>query len=364
MTLHRIISLEPLHISFVDEESGAKTDAAIMIVNGASNFLPMLLHRSNGQVGVWQSSHSCRLITAWRANRLLRRVQRVRTYGFDGGTIAGIVNSLNSDQTTERIKDVAADFDLTPEAYMQLVREMRNLWPSSDHVLSMWLNMTADEQDREQRFWAKAVADDNLEPSPRLTALIEQSTLRVATSKQLLDREDEQVQTDLTADTSLRQLMLDLGVRNLIFTLGIGDFGEPTHFNLEKLDSQILSNLIGTFGHYKQIELLSSTLQPNDPGAHLVEQLGTNMTMYSSNFGAETRPIVIMPNGPQYMIAVRWVRVTERFQIALRPLGSEDNDTSQDVWMTIADIRAGVGEVCHLDGPLPAGQIVQYPTNS
>lgn len=343
MALYKVLWRELNTVFFLsDEITGPKVDTAArpLILATESSIYPGLSKNSTDILGFWRSSYGSDLLTAWRTVRLAAYLKQLRDFVGGRDTLAMIVYSLGHSQNDAHNRLLAGDFGLEVEAMLELVKSARKWWPTADELCAMWERMSPTLQVLNYNSIVTAIQDGNISTNPRLSEHLEQTAMLLRSAAEQREYEDRFVKTvRLSPEVSLKQLMYDLGVLNLVYAVGVGDVHDPEFFDLEDLDRQIMSFLIGS------------------------ERVAEQIALYTSGSGTTFRPAVIFPSGVMLMMAVRWVRETERFQILIRPADAGEEDDSRDVWMPIIDIRTKVGENCGLNGLLPAGQLAPYLTN-
>ncbi|CAN5186518.1 hypothetical protein BH09PAT3_BH09PAT3_3830 [soil metagenome] len=323
-----------------------------------------MLTRTSDSFGYWESSNVCGPVTAWRVLQILPRMRRLRTeHGYDS-TMCGLVIALQNDESEKRRRKLAEDFDMNVEDFNAMLDNVRNLWPEPSTLNTIWDRLSTAAQDRFAPALRQAIDDGDVAGTNDLGLIVrlEAAETRLRTGKQQKEHEDRLIEAGLTADVSLRQLLVDIGVSNLVYTIGCGDIGEPSHFKFEDLDREIMTELIGTRGFCRNIGLYTTPKQPNDPTAHHTAG-GGGITMFMSDFGKATRPR--LTRDTLELIRVRWDKVTERLVLVLRPPGLDEDDFGHDVHMSIADLRVHIGTITGLDRPLNPGETpnwLQKPT--
>lgn len=316
-----------------------------------------LSHRTADSFGYWQSSNICDLLTAWRVAQLLPGLKTLRNQpsGYDS-TLCGLVIALGGDRHEDRMRERARDFGLTvPELEAELLRA-KALWPVTAELCAMWDRLPASAQDSLSVQLRTATVDGHVEDTRELRNRIELSELRLRKAADQKAHEEELIASGLAPEASLRQLLLDLGVGNLAYTIGHGELFDPTHFTFDDLDRAIMRELIGEWGYSRSVWLVTTAKQPDDASAHHAEG-NRSMRVFWSDFGEQGHPRVQLGGVAHELIAVRWDRVTERFVLTIRPLGLRDRDDSQDVQLSIADLRARIGGDTGLGHPLPPGEM-------
>lgn len=300
-----------------------------------------LYYRDISGFGHWHCS--CSPVVAWRVAQILPRVQRIRNYrrNYDE-TLSGLVEVMRGNRGEDRMRECARDLGITPDELESELARLSGLWPSATELRSIWLKLPENAQDKFAPAVRRALDEGDLNQYEPLIALVEQAEVRLRSAADQQQREDDLITLGLDGEptASLKMLMFDLGVTNLVYTRGYGDIGEPSHFGMTDLDRDIMRELIGKYGVCDQIELLTSAKGPNDPTAHWSSG-GGDVIVFGSDFGEMTHPKVKLADQIKDLVYVRFDRVTERFQLAVRPAGVKHSD--DDVLMTIEQIRQTIG---------------------
>lgn len=319
-----------------------------------------LFYREANSFGYWYSSNTCGPITAWRVAQILPRVKtmRNRSSGYDQ-TLCGLVIAMNGDRHEDRMRERAKDLGMTVGELDAELKRLNTLWPSAVVLHSMWKRLPESAQDQIAKPVRQAITDGLVEHNTGLESCVEQAEIRLRSAAEQAQHEDELIINGLDDKPweSLKMLAFDLGVTNLVYTRGCGDLDEPSHYRMADLDREIMSELIGTWGGGK-VTLLTTTKDPDDPSAHLSGG-GGGIAVFGSNFGKEVVPMVMFGDEMRELAYARFDRVTERFQLAVRPAGGEHDD---EILMTIPELRAKIGETCGLGEPLEPGHQAPWVT--
>ncbi|MGV9001606.1 MAG: hypothetical protein ACOH18_01470 [Candidatus Saccharimonadaceae bacterium] len=356
MTLHRVVWQAKEACTFVvtDEGKPFAVTARPTVTSYWFGTTVGMFMRTGESFGYWSSSNICGFITAWRVAQILPRIETMRNshHGYDS-TLCGLVIAMQGDRHEDRMRERAADLGMEVDELDAELKRLALTWPSVPELCSMWDKLSTEEQDRDVRSVRQAISEGSIPEDVELIARIEVSELRLRTTAEQKKHEDQLIANGLKPEASLRQFMLDIGVANLVYTI-FSDFA-PSHFDMNQLDREIMGELIGKYGLRTELSLIATNKQPDDPSAHFAEGM-PGVTMYWSDFGEKGHPRVILDGQANELVLVRWDYVTERFQLAVRPLGLEKDDSSQDQWMSIEALRMQIGADMKLDGPLPAAQ--------
>lgn len=362
MTLHHVIWRAQDACEFVIEGEGSQpitVKATPVVTSYWFGTTVGVLARTHSSFGYWSSSNVCGPVTAWRVAQILPRVKTIRTHG--GGydeTLCGLVIALGGDRHEDRMRERAKDIDLTVDELIELFDETNKLWPTTTELLAIWDGMSDNQQDGFASHLHRAISAGDVEYDIQLMSRLDQSEFRTRTKAEQKAREDSLIAGDLKPEASLRQLLLDIGVTNLVYTVGYGEMWDPTHFKFDELDREIMRELIGTSGFCSRISLSTTARQPDDSSAHHVAG-GGGVTMHWSDFGESGHPRLQLHDETWELVCVHWDRVTERFVLTLRPHGMEKDD-SRDQMMSIEDLRTVIGKETGLDSPLIAGERARW----
>ena len=301
-----------------------------------------MFYRNASDFGYWYSSNICDLITAWRVAQILPRLKTMRnnSSGYDS-TLCGLVIAMNGDRHEDRMRERAKDLDMTVNELDAELKRLNTLWPSATVLYSMWKRLSEYEQDRIVGSVRLAINEGLVEHHVGLEACVDQAEVRLRTAADQKEHEEQLIADGLDDKPwdSLKMLMIDLGVTNLLYTRGCGDFGEPSHFKMADLDREIMKELIGKLGG-GEVTLLTSTKDPDDATAHWSHG-NSSITFFGSSFGEETHPKVTLNDQFLDLAYVHYDHVTERFQVALRPVGVNHRD--EDRLISIVDLRLEIG---------------------
>jgi hypothetical protein len=312
-------------------------------------------YRNTNGYGHWYSSNTCPLATAWRIAQILPKVKRLREGSGYDATLCGLVITLQGDRHEERLKHLAKDLDMSVDDLLAELGGTWDIWPGTEEMVSMWERLPSDLQDANVRFIRTGLAYGHFEPDARLNSYIHMAELRIRTALEQKQHEDDLIEADLTPEQSLRQLLEDLGVNNLAYTVGCGDIGEPSHFGWDMLDKELMREMIGSRGYASYVPLISTAKQPDDPTAHYSSGSG-GVSIFGSDFGDHRHPPIKLGQVWYELVNARFDRVTERVQVAIRPLGSTDADEAEEL-QSVSDLRARIGETNGLAAPLAPGAI-------
>jgi hypothetical protein len=346
MTQHRLIWQAPDVHTFevADERSDPFTVTANpVITNYWFGTTVGFYYRNANGFGHWYSSNICGLITAWRVAQILPLVKTLRNRG--GGydtTLCGLVIAMGADRHETRMRHRAEDLGMTVEELDALLLKTRELWPNAELLHAMWGRLPESEQDKIVGGVRKAITEGHVDAHTGLIQQVEQAELRLRTKEEQKQHEDELIDAGLEPSVSLKQLMVDIGVTNLAYTVGYGEMFDPTHFSFDDLDRAIMKELIGSSGFSRWVSLVTTLKQPDDPSAHHSAG-GGGVTIYTTDFGDRGHPRVTLGGEMKELVCVRYDRVTERFQLALRPPGLERDQDEQDILMTIEELRKAIG---------------------
>lgn len=342
MTMHHIIWRSPEHhtINVADEGPNAfGVQATPVITSFYWGITVGFTHRGASSFGTWLSSNTTDLINAWRVAQILPRVKTMRNSGggYDS-TMCGLVIAMRGDRHEDRMRERARDLGMTVPEFEQLLAEVGQLWPNMDELLNMWDLLSHTQQEETVSLIRNAIEAGHIHSSSILEDRLETASLRIRTHEEQKQHENDLIEASREPTESLRQLMMDIGVSNLLFTVGIGEMGDPSHFDFAELDKEIMGALIGTYGFSQHISLLTTAKNPDDPTAHHIES-GIGMTVYSTNFGEAQHPIVHFAGQWCKLVYVTWSHGTERYLVAVRPVQVSDRDDSQDMVMNLPDLR-------------------------
>lgn len=346
MTQHRLVwqSRETHTFSVVGERSEPfEVKARPIITNFYWGTTVGLFYRDANSFGYWSSSNTCDPITAWRVAQILPRIRTMRNHG--GGydeTLCGLVIAMNGDRHEDRMRERAKDLGMTVEELDAELKRLNGLWPTAVELHSMWRRLPEAGQNGLARVVRQAITDGYVECDDRLVACVEQTEIRLRTAAEQKQHEEDLITKGLDDDpmNSLKQLMEDIGVTNLAYSVGCGDLFEPSHFKWEDLDREIMRELIGDHGFCGNVPLITTAKGPDDPTAHWSSGGGGSITVFGSNFGEETHPKVMLGE-LRDLAYVRYDRTTERFQVAVRPVGVKHSD--EDFLMSIQYLRSEIG---------------------
>lgn len=314
-----------------------------------------LLHRGHSNFAHWTSSNICSALTAWRVAQILPRLKRlsVGPNSYDT-TLCGLVIALKGDDNEKRLRHRAEDFDMTVYELISELDALRDLWPSENEICSMWDKLPHKEQDKLVPSLREAFDEGVLMYANTLHRL-ETAEQRQRDATKQREHEDGLIEKGLTPERSLRQFLLDIGTINLVYTAGMGEMWDPSHFDFDDLDRQIMRELIGDVGFCRYIPLITTARQPDDESAHHSSGV-PGMAMFWSDFGDSGRPRISLFGKTMELVRAEWDRVTERFLLTLRPHGLEDDDAGRDKRLPIEELRELIGGDMGLEGPLPPGQ--------
>jgi hypothetical protein len=220
-------------------------------------------------------------------------------------------------------------------------------------MVSMWGRLPADLQDANVRFIRTGLAYGHFEPDARLNSYIHTAEFRIRSAEEQRRHEDELIEAGLVPEQSLRRLLEDIGVTNLAYTVGCGDMFEPSHFKWAELDEELMREMIGSRGYASYVLLFSTAKQPDDPSAHYSSG-GGGIRVFGSDFGDQRHPPLKLGQAWYELVYTRFDRVTERFQVAIRPLGTTDADEAEEL-LSVEDLRVRIGVDNALSGPLAPG---------
>lgn len=358
MTLHHVVwrAQDACKFTIAGEGSESFTVTATPVVTSYWFGTTVgVLARTHDSFGYWMSSNICSPIAAWRIAQILPRVKTIRNHG--GGydeTLCGLVIALGSDRHEDRMRERAKDLGVTTDELITLLDQINEMWPTTADLCSMWDQLSDKQQDGLARTLRDALSAGQIGESRELINRIETAELRLRNAAEQREHEEGLIAAGLKPEASLRQLLLDIGVTNLAYTVGYGDFGEPSHFAFGNLDHEIMRELIGQNGFCSRVPLITTAKEPDDPSAHRTSG-GGEVTMFWNDFGDSGHPRIILQGEAQELTSIGWDRVTERFILTVHPRDMEKDD-SRDQSMSIEDLRAMIGQETGLDGPLIPGE--------
>ncbi len=354
MTLQRVIwrAQDACKFSVVDEGEPFAIKATPTITSYSFGITVGLFFRNQDTFGYWYSSNTCDLITAWRVAQILSRIKTMRNRGGYDSTMCGLVIAMNGDHNKDRMRERAKDLGMSIQELDVELKRLNQLWPTQSDLCPMWDKLSTNEQDKLAGVLRDAIASNKIEANQELINRIEVAELRLRDYAQQKEYEELLIATGLEPEASLRQLLLDIGVTNLIYTVGFGGIGDQTHFEFDDLDRVIMRWLIGSFGSRERVMLVTTAKQPDDPSTHFSEG-GGGITVHWNDFGDFGHPRIMLGSESKELVSVRWDRVTERFLLTLRPTDLSERDNSQDVEMSIIQLRTDIGST---DGMLNPGQ--------
>lgn len=339
MARHRFVWMDKEPVLFVVEGEGDPyaVKATPVVTEYWFGITVGFFLRTPNEFAFWQSSSVCDLVTAWRVAQFLPRVKTLRdTIGGYNSTLCGLVIAMQGGRHEDRMRALAKDLDITDEQLDIELHRLTERWPSTAELCIMWDRLSNEAQNQLPERIRQAIEAGKVESYEQLISRIGIAELRLRSLTEQKQYEDTLIAAGLDDSVSLRRFLLDIGVTNLVYTLGCGDPSEPTHFNFDDLDHEIMWRLIGSNGFGGHIYLLT--------------------TRYWSDFGDEGHPRVMLEGKLRELIYVRWDRVTERFMLTLRPVGLSNRDDSQDVQISIAGLRDLIGVDTGLKGQLDPGE--------
>lgn len=302
-----------------------------------------VLHRGHDSFGYWTADRSTDPVTAWRTARVLTRVSELNVRGMNNRNDITAVLQLFSRNLDPKGKDFQKASDvlrMTPDALEGLVSELMGERPDGRTMFHLMNGLTPRLQEEHLNLLALYVERYPTEVTDRLRRLFETIELQVRTKAEQIALEDALIAAGIADDASLESFLATMNVRNLLHTEP-GDFG-PSHFGQSpehrSLDQEVLGQLIGRSGFSHEVRLLTTDMQPDDPKAHQAVG-GGGLTVYTSNYGSEAPPRVMIGTVAVELMAVRWDRVTERYLLRVRPAGIDRDDTSKDEWRSLAELR-------------------------
>ncbi len=342
MALHQIIWRSPDQHTFTvsgEESKPFEVRATPVIVRYYFGITVGFSHRGAEGFGTWLSSNVCDLFTAWRVAQILPRVQTMRNQGggYDA-TMCGLVIAMNGDRHVDRMRERARDLGMSVPAFEAELDRLRKLLPSTNELMQMWDRLPDKQQEALVHPVTEALEEGRLHQSSLLTTRLEAASLRVRSLKEQKLHEDGLIEAGRVPAESLRQLMVDLGVSNLVYTLGFGDMFGPSHFEFDKLDREIMICLIGTRGFNQRVSLLTTPKHPDDTDARHAEGDG-GITVYTTNFGEAQHPVLYISGRKYKLVHVTWSHATERYLVTIRPDELSSRDDSQDKRMSIPTLR-------------------------
>lgn len=347
MSLQHIVWLANYFTGFTVVEGGKSTEVNASPVVTADGFgtTPGFFLRTQFVFGHWASPTSCNPIVAWRVAQILPRVKTLRVrYGTYDNTLSSLVLALNGDHSHNRVRKLATDLNMHVGALVAELARLNGQWPLTADMCRMWDRLPEPEQDKlVKTLWA-AIDARQIGGSAELVRRIDVAELRLRTAADQKRHEDRLIAVGLEPPVSLRQFLDDIGVINLVYTLGAGDIGDPSHFRFDDLDREIMRELIGETGFSGRISLFTTTHPVHIGGAE-----------------TDVRPQVVLGGELRELVFVHWDRVTERFILTLRPSGLERDDDSQDEQLPIAELRARIGADTNLGRPLAPGEAPSWP---
>jgi hypothetical protein len=306
--------------------------------------------------GHWESSNVCDAVTAWRVAQILPKVKTVREqgYGYDT-TLAGLVIAMNGDRNEDRIRERSADLGMSVEEFVSELEKLTRLWPSSDELFRMWDHLPARDQEDLARIVRGGFDSGYIDRYEPLEERVEAAERRLRDAADRMAQEEQLIKDGLAPHASLRLFLEDIGVKNLRYTVGIGEMFDPTHIAWENLDREVMRELIGERGFSSRITLLTTALQPDDPSAHHSEGGGA-ISVYWSSFGESGHPRIQLSGITLELISVAWDATQGELVLTYRPVGLSERDSSQDAKASVAELRSQIGFDLGLERPLLVGE--------
>lgn len=325
-----------------------------------------LFYRHVWDFGYWYSSNVCDLITAWRVAQILPRIKTMRnsSQGCDS-TLCGLVIAMNGDRHEDRMHERAKDLGMTVDELDAELTRLRSTWPDAATLHAMWKRSPEAEQNWIAASVRQAITEGLVDHNSGLESCVEQAEIRMRSAADQRRHEEDLITRGLENNPweSLQMLMVDLGVTNLRYSVGCGDMFEPTHFEMQNLDREIMGELIGERGFCNKVPLFTTTKGPDDMSAYHVSG-GSSIAVISLDLGETDHPKVVLGDKVFDLTYVSYDRVTERFQVALRPTGVNHSD--EDRLMSIEDLRGEIGQHhgCNGESPLEPGTKAPWITTS
>jgi hypothetical protein len=356
-------STKPVTFNVVDERPQPISVTALPVVTSHYYGTTVGLYYSGEHdFGYWYAANACNPITAWRVAQILSKIKTLNNspQGDYNSTLCGLIIALEEgDRDEDRMCERAKDLGMSVEELDIELKRLDTLWPSTIEFCSIWERLPESEQDRIVKMVRQAITDGYIKQDIKLMAGIEQVERRLNKIADQRKHEEYLILNgfDDNPMNSLQKLMHDLGVKNLSYTVGCGDFGEPTHFDMEDLDQMVMKELIGEWGFNSRVPLFTTEKNPNDRTAYQ-SYASLAVTISSINFGSHIHPKVVLSQKIMDMISVQYDRTTEQFQLTLRPVGIEGE--SMDLVMSIEQLRSEIGNNMGLDGPLEPGSMAPW----
>ncbi len=306
--------------------------------------------------GYWRSSNTCNLITAWRVAQILPKIKTMRngSGGYDS-TLCGLVIAMNGDRHKDRMRERAKDLGMTVDELDVELNRLELLWPKADDIYAMWVRLSESEQHEIVGLISQAIANGLVEHHTDLEICVERAQEWLHSEACQKQHEDDLIDKghDDRPWDSLQAFLSDIGVTNLVYTVGFGDIGDPSHFDGRDIDRKIMRELIGQRGFYDQVPLMTSVKESDDESTYWSVCGKGGIVLSGTDFGGIMSPKVMFGNDVMDLTLIRYDRDAMCFLLAVRPIGVTHGD--DDVFMSITQLRYAIGKKCGLGGPLEPG---------